>query len=187
MWWALRRDYGPVGDVARNKISALRVAVSTDLPWLDWDTFEDCGLSWNDIVPVMGTYQPMTPMQTAFAVHVLRTIRPDEEFSAEVKAYIAAVLDDHGFVFAPELFYDGAQELLDRKKWLVGLRNDVESAWEQVKGMDPETIGWNPENPLDIHLLKLSVVQRYLAEREALREANVGSTGASSTASPPVP
>ncbi len=187
LWWALRRDFGPVGEVCRNKISALRLAVSTDVPWLDWDVFEDSGLSWNDIIPVIGSFQPMTPMQAAFAVNVLRSIRPDEEFAHEVRAYIAAILDEHGFVYAPEEFFADAQELLDRKSWLAGLKSDVASAWEQVKGLNPETIAWNPENPLDLHLLKLSVVQRYLAEREALRQAIPGMAAASSTVSPPVP
>ena len=187
LWWALRRDFGPVGDVTRNKIGALRVAVGTDIPWLDWDVFEDSGLAWNDIVPVIGTFQPMTPMQTAFAVNVLRTIRPDEEFSHEVRAYISAILDDHGFVYAPEEMFGNVQELLDRKVWLEGFRSDVESAWEKIQDHDPETIAWNGENPLDIHLLKLSVVKRYLAEREALREVVPGVPHAPSTVSPPVP
>src|SRR5690606_15858251 len=66
LWWALRRDFGPVGELARNKIGALRVAVTTDLPWLDWDVFEDSGLTWNDTIPIIGAFQPMTPAQTAF-------------------------------------------------------------------------------------------------------------------------
>ena len=187
LWWALRRDFGPVGNVNRNKIGALRVAVTTDVPWLDWDVFEDSGLAWNDIVPVIGTMQPMTPMQVALTVQVLRAIRPDEEFGHEVKAYIAAVLDEHGFVYAPENFFANAQELLDRKQWLMGLKSDVESGWKLIKDIDPTEIEWNPEIPMDIHLLKLAVVHRYLAEREALREAAPGFAATSSTATPPVP
>lgn len=187
LWWSLRRDFGPVGDLSRNKIAALRIAVSTDVPWLDWDVFEDCGLSWNDITPVIGAFQPMTPMQTAFAVHILRSIRPDEEFTHEVKAYIAAILDEHGFVYAPEEFFDGAQELLDRKDWLAGLKADVADAWERIREMSPEDIDWNHESPMDLHLLKLFVVQSYLQEREALRQAIPGMPAASSTVSPPVP
>src|SRR5690606_7925038 len=112
---------------------ALRVAVTTDLPWLDWDVFEDSGLTWNDTIPIIGAFQPMTPAQTAFTVQILRAIRSDEPFDTEVKAYIAAILEEHGFVYAPKEYFDGAQELLDRKVWLAGFRQQVAMAWERIK------------------------------------------------------
>lgn len=186
LWWAIRRDFGPVGEVARNKVMALRMAATTDVPWLDWDVFEDSGLAWNDIVPVIGTFQPMTPMQTAFAVQVLHGIRSNEPFDAEVKAYIAAILDDNGWVYAPFEYFDNAQELLDRKVWLVGLRQQVKQAWEKIKDVDPSQIEWR-DHPLDIHLLKLMVVKQYVDGRNALRSLPIGPSAASSTTAPPVP
>lgn len=187
LWWALRRDFGPVGEIARNKIMALRVAATTDMPWLDWDIFEDSGLAWNDIVPLIGQFQPMTPMQMAFTVHILKEIRSDELFDAEVKAYIAALLEDHGWVYAPEEYFDGAQELMDRRVWLVGFKQDVATAWEKVKDLDPASIEWRPDNALDIHLLKLLVVKHYVEERNTLRQSVPGAAAYSSTVSPPVP
>lgn len=187
LWWALRKDFGPVGEVARNKIMALRVAATTDMPWLDWDIFEDSGLSWNDIIPVIGAFQPMSPAQTAFTVSVLREVRSDEEFDDEVVAYIGAILEDHGWVYAPEEFFGPVQKLLDRKKWLVGFREEVATTWDQIKDVDPTTIEWRPDHPLDVHLLKLAVVKSYLVERGALRQAVPGAPASSSTVSPPVP
>lgn len=187
LWWALRRDFGPVGEIARNKIMALRIAVSMDMPWLDWDVFEDSGLAWNDIVPVLGAFQPMTPAQTAFAVSILRRIRSDEEFEPEVVAYISAILEEHGFVYAPEEFFGPAQGLLDRRRWLLGFKQEVATAWDQIKDVDPTTIEWRDDHPLDVHLLKLAVVKAYLDEREALREVVPGAPAASTTTSPPVP
>ncbi len=187
LWWALRRDFGPVGEITRDKIGALRVAATTDTPWLDWDVFEDSGLAWNDIVPIIGAFQPMTPMQAAFAVHVLHGIRPDESFNNEVKAYIAAILDQDGWAFAPEEYFDGAQELLDRKVWLVGFKQQVMDAWEKLKDVDPTTIEWNYNNPLDVHILKLMTVRHYVAERDAIREKVPGASTSSSTVQPPVP
>lgn len=187
LWWALRRDFGPVGEIARNKIMALRVAVSMDMPWLDWDVFEDSGLAWNDIVPVIGAFQPMSPAQTAFAVSILRRIRSDEEFDPEVVAYIGAILEENGFAYAPEEFFGPVQGLLDRRRWLLGFKQEVATAWDQIKDVDPTTIEWRDDHPLDIHLLKLAVVKVYLDEREALREAVPGAPAASTTTSPPVP
>jgi hypothetical protein len=187
LWWALRRDFGPVGEVSRNKIMALRLAATTDAPWLDWDTFENCSLAWNDIIPLFGAYQPVTPAQAAFGVHVLRAIRGDEQFSWEVRVYIAATLEEHGFVYAPEEFFDGAQEVIDRKLWLHGFKSELASAWEKVREIDPQTIEWDEANPLHVHLVKLAVVHRYLLEREAIREKVPGGNSSSRAVSPPVP
>lgn len=188
LWWALRRSFGPVGDLVRNKIMALRLTATTDIPWIDWDVFEDCGQAWNDTVPVIGSFQPLTPMQAAFAVHVMREIRPDDPFAHEVKAYIAAILDDHGWVWAPEEWFDGAQEVLERnREHLVGLKNDVIETWNQVKDLNPEDIEWNEDDARDIHVLKLFVVKRYLDERAAARAVVPGAPPGASTVSPPVP
>lgn len=170
LWWSIRRDFGSVGEITANKIQALRLAVSTDIPWLDWDVFENCGLAWNDIVPIFGAWQPMTPMQVAFTVHVLRGVRAEEEFADEVNAYIAAVLEEHGWVYAPEEWFAGAQEFIDRKKWLAGFKTEVADAWERVRNVDPSTVTWREDNPLDVHIVKMMVVQRYLEARGEHRQ-----------------
>ena len=187
LWWALRRDFGPVGELTRNKIQALTLAATTDMPWLDWDVFENCGQAWNDNIPIFGAYQPMTPMQAAFTVQILRGVRPDEEFGHEVQAYLAAVLDEHGWVYAPEEWFDGAQQLLDRKTWMLGFKADVATAWKQIADVPPEDIEWQQDDARGIHLLKLAVVKRYLESREELREQVPGVSRASVTGSPPVP
>jgi hypothetical protein len=187
LWWALRRDFGPVGEIARNKIMALRLAATTDTPWLDWDVFEDSGLAWNDIIPLIGTFQPMTPMQTAFAVHVLQGIRPDEPFDDEVTAYIAAIIEEEGFVYAPAEYFANAQGLLDRKVWLTGFRQEVMQAWEALKDVDPTTITWREDHPLDIHILKLMAVKHYVDGRDAMQNNPIGASANASTTAPPVP
>ncbi len=187
LWWGLRRDFGPIGELARNKVMALRVAVTTDTPWLDWDIFEKCGLTWNDVMPVIGEFQPMSPMQIAFTVQIMRAIRADQEFSHEINAYIAAILEENGFAYAPEEYFAGAQELINRKKWLVGLQHQVETMWAHAKDVEPTSIDWRDNNPIDIHVLKLAVVKHYLDARANQRMAPAGAPGASTTASPPVP
>lgn len=187
LWWALRRDFGPVGEVNRNKIMALRLAAVTDVPWLDWDAFENSSLAWNDIIPLFGSYQPVTPAQAAFGVQILRAIRSDEEFSWEVKAYIAAGLEDNGFVYAPIEWYDGAQNVIDRKLWLTGFKTQISEAWEKVRGVDPRQIDWDETNPIHVHLVKLAVVNQYLLERDAIREKVPGGSSSSRSVSPPVP
>lgn len=187
LWWSIRRDFGPVGELTRNKIQALTLAVGTDVPWLDWDVFENCGLAWNDVMPIFGSFQPMTPMQCAFAVHVLRGVRDDEPFAHEVNAYMAAILEEHGWVYAPEEWFAGAQGIIDRKGWLVGFKVEVEEAWQKVQSVRAEDIEWHEESPLGIHLLKMMVVQRYLQERDALRQEVPGLASSATMVAAPVP
>lgn len=186
VWWAIRKDFGPVGTLMRDKIMALRIAATTDVPWNDWDTFENCGLAWNDITPVFNAIQLMTPMQCAFAVQVLRGIREDEEFGHEISAYIAAILDDHGFVYAPEEWFPGVQAILDRREWLADFRDELAAAWPTVRTVPAEDIDWDETNPRDMHLLKMSVIDRYLQGREGLRSSLPGAPSVTSAA-PPVP
>ena len=188
LWWAIRKDFGPVGDVTRNKIQALRLALSSNRPWQDWDAFEKCSLSWNDQIPIFGAYQPMTPSQTAFGVHILKELQPELEFSNEVKAYIAAVLEEAGIVYAPEEWFDGAQDLIDRKAWLTGFKLHVNQVWDKARSVNPDQIDWREDDPVDIHVAKLMVVREYLMQREALLQAPVTMPTAEAVqASQPVP
>lgn len=187
LWWALRRDFGPVGEVSRNKIMALRLAAVTDMPWLDWDTFENCSLAWSGTIPIFGAYQPVTPSQAAFGVQILREIRGDENFAWEVKAYIAAILEDSGFVYAPEEWYAGAQDVIDRKVWLLGFKTEVAAAWAKVSGVDPSQIDWDETSPLQVHLLKLAVVKQVLDQRTVARAKIPGGRGSAAAVSPSVP
>jgi hypothetical protein len=170
LWWAIRRDFGPVGEVTRNKIEAVRTALLTSRPWDEWDVFEKCGVAWNDLMPIFGAYQPMSPSQLAFAVHVAHSLEPDMAFSPEVCAYMAAVLDDAGFVYAPpDWFPDEVQLLLDRKAWTVATKVNVVALWEKVQHVDPSGIDWNQDNHLDVQVAKLMAIREYLRAREQVR------------------
>lgn len=178
LWWSIRKDFGPVGDLARNKLMALRVALQTDIPWNDWDVFENCGTAWNDQTPIFGAFQPMSPSETAFTVTITKKLHPDFEFGNEVRAYIAAVCEDNGFVYAPKEWFPGAQDLIDRKGWVALLRDDVKRAWRTVKKLPPDqvlAIDFNAKDPVDIHIGKLIAVREYLSARDMAMKKQKGS------------
>lgn len=189
LWWAIRRDFGPVGEVARNKIQALMIAALTYTPWGDWDVFENCGLAWNDLVPIFGAYQPMTPSQIAFTVSIMETVHPGPPWDNEVSAYIAMILEENGFAYAPEEWFPGAQALLDRKSEFAGFKVDVEKAWLTLGKKDLSGVEWREDNPVDIHIAKLLVVRSYLEARAELRSGTPALEQApvnSTPTSPPV-
>ena len=90
-------------------------------------------------------------------------------------------------MYAPEEWFPGAQEILDRRPWTVGFKTDVSNSWERVKEVDPQEIEWRGDDALGIHLLKLAVVKRHLEERATLREVVPGISASAVTVSPPVP
>lgn len=175
LWWAIRRDFGPLSDLCRNKIQALRLAVTSYAPWSDWDTFENCGVAWNDGIPIFGAFQPLTPSELAFACQLLQELHPEAPLGHEVIAYQAAILDETGFVYAPESWFPGAQRLLDRKSTDSAFRAAVENAWTEVQDKNLTAVQWRADNPVDIHIGRLLVVRTYLQERAALRSASTQS------------
>jgi hypothetical protein len=190
LWWAIRRDFGSLSELARNKIHALRLAVKSYAPWCDWDTFEKCGLAWNDSVPLFGAYQPMAPSQVAFTIEVLKALHADATPEHEVAAYEAMILDENGFVYAPAEWFPGAQALLDRKSEGAPLKARVEQAWEHLKERDLSSVEWRAGDPVDLHVAKLYVVRSYLDGRAALRDSDASAPRRSTQSqptSPPVP
>lgn len=190
LWWAIRRDFGPVGELTRNKVMALRLATNTYRPWSEWDTFEKCGVAWNDILPVFGAWQPMPPSHVAFTVEILKALHPEAPWTHEVAAYEAMILDDAGFVYAPEAWFPGAQALLDRNPNTPALRDEVAAAWQKLAGRDLSKVKWRPERARDIHLGRLYVIASYLAARAELRQGDAATARApvaAAAASPPVP
>lgn len=175
LWWAIRKDFGSVGKLTREKIMALRIALRTDFPWVDWDIFENCCVAWNDHMPIFGAIQLVPPMEAAFGVSILKTLRPEFEFGAEVKAYLGALCEEAGFVHAPQRWFPGAQQLINRKSWIGTLRMDVKSAWAKVKsipGDQIQQVDFDPKSARDIHIGKLIVVREYLLAREAERKSH---------------
>ncbi len=188
LWWAIRRDFGAVGELTRNKILALRVAYKTLGPWSDWDVFEKCGLAWNDQVPVFGAWQPLPPSHVAFTVQVLAAIHPEAPWTHEVSAYQAMILDDNGFVWVPPEWFPGAQVLLDRNRETAAFRDEVARAWGKLAGRDLSRVEWRPDSALDIHIARLFVIATYLEHRAALHHAgSAAATGATASTHPPVP
>lgn len=184
--WAIRRDFGSVGAVTADKIGALVVAAETAGPWNDWDTFEKCGVAWANQTPVFGAYQPLTPSQAAFTVQVLEGIHAGTEFGHEIQAYLGAVLDENGWVYAPEEWFPGAQALLDRREDTAEFRDEVVAAWAKVKDIDPGQIEFE-EDPINIQMVKLFSVKVYLEERAAERTAPAATGVPSSVGVPVVP
>ena len=171
LWETIRKDFGPVGEVVKNKIQAVSVALSTDAPWQDWTTFENCGKAFNDSIPVFGQIQPLSPIETAFTVRLLKKLNVFD-FSDEALGYIAAVCLNSGIVYAPKEWFDKAQPFIDAQNKDPDLKKEVEAAWKAVKKQEMYDVEFKEDSPLHVHIAKLWAVKEYLRDMEArLKEA----------------
>lgn len=85
----MTRSYGPVGQVASERLQVCQLLHANDLFWTEWEVFEK---ATNTIVgePVVFSYtQPPDPEEIAIALLTANSF-DSRQFSDEVKRYIAA-------------------------------------------------------------------------------------------------
>jgi hypothetical protein len=171
LWEAIRRDIGAVSEINQNKIQALAVSLVTNAPWQDWPIFENCGRAFNNTIPVFGQVQPLSPAETAFTVHVLKTLNA-YPFSEEVLGYISAVCLYNGIVYAPAKWFGKCQPLINKQNQNPEIRKEIQQAWKVAEKEDLLSVEFNDSKPVDVHVAKLWAVQQYLKDRAVqLKEA----------------
>lgn len=171
LWSTIQSDFGPIGEVTKNKLQAVSVALSTDAPWQDWTTFENCGKAFNDSIPVFGQIQPLSPIETAFTVQLLKKLNVFN-FSDEVLGYIAAVCLHNGIVYAPKEWFDKAQPFIDEQNKNPDFKKEVEAAWKAIKKQELYDVELKEDEPLHVHIAKLWAVKEYLRDMDSrLKEA----------------
>jgi hypothetical protein len=165
LWDSIRSDFGPLGDVTRGKIMALRTCLKTNTPWVDWDAFEHVSQAFNDGLVIFGMMQPPDIEEAAYTVTVMRRLG-DWPFAAEVSAYMGAVCLDAGLVFAPDEWFPSAQYFIEKQTMAPkALIKTIAAAWEKLKGADFSDVVWNDDNPVDGQVRKLWSVRSYLDGR----------------------
>jgi len=178
LWQAVRQDVGAISEVNKNKVQALSVALSTDFPWKDWTTFENVGRALNDTVPVFGQMQPLDPHETAFTIEILKKINASRDidpvkFSDEVLGYIASVCLSNGIVYAPSNWFGPVQSLVDKQNQTVETVPDFSAAWKVIKdkNADLSDAKLNEEDPVQVYVSRMLVIQEYLRVKKELLRA----------------
>jgi len=171
LWESIRKDIGSISEVNQNKVQALATALSTDSPWLDWTTFENCGRAFNNTIPIFGQIQPLSSGETAFTIQTLKKLH-NFPFSQEVLGYIASVCLYNGIIFAPTKWFGKIQWMLDAQNKDKSLKPKVEKAWKTVEKQDLTQVEFNDVKPVDVHITKLWAIKQYLGDKDSqLKEA----------------
>ena len=167
LWWSIRRDFGPISDLVRNKIMALRTCLKTNTPWIDWDAFENVGNAFNDEIPIFGELQPLEPEDVAYTVQTMRELG-DWEFGAEVQGYMSAVCINAGLIYAPDDLFPGAQYFIDRHNAAPELVGTVHGLWKKTSSVDPDAltgVEWHEDNSAENQVKHLWLITSYLKHR----------------------
>lgn len=90
-----------VSEHNRAKIRALQCINSTHAPWEMWQVFEKVLQALNNNIPHYGVMQAPSLEQIYAGVDILDTLRR-EEFSQEVKSYMAAAVLNEDVFYVPE-------------------------------------------------------------------------------------
>jgi len=88
-------------EIDREKIYILKLILQTRAVHEDMDVFENAVLVLNGIVPDVGKMEGANPEYIWKALNIITKLRPDIEFSHEVKMYIKSMFTTRGLRFFP--------------------------------------------------------------------------------------
>lgn len=150
-------------DGAFDKIMAAKNLILNNSAWQDWDAFLAVGQACNNMHVDFETARPLSPSEVAWTIFCMNEIK-DEPFSSEVQALVAAILINDGICYAPGIL-SFCQDELNRMQY-----NDddfvsiVKHAYESYDGRE------FMEDPVDISVIKLLAIDKYLEEMSNARE-----------------
>ena len=123
------RDFraATLSELSLHKIEALRTLRSTPCFWRRYEVFVWCAMPLNGVLPDFEVMQVPTYAQALVAGDIAKVVRPDEAWSAEMRAYLRVVAEHDGVYCAVEPF--GFLEFEPRG---VLDPRDVQRAWPAV-------------------------------------------------------
>ena len=142
------------------KVMALRVVAATNRPWQEFEVFENVVLAFNDIPVDFGTMQVPSPQEIAYSITVLNKIKPNIEFSDEIKKWIAAnCFANYGLVYLDPplgIAQNYLDKLLEDFPQLQSLKDEVRTKRNTIS---PET------NALKYQIGELNAIREYVRQK----------------------
>jgi hypothetical protein len=172
LWREIREDFRvpSISDHARSKIQAVKTLHIHEWYWTKWEVFCWITQALNNNIPDFRVLQKPSPAQLMNSVDVATMVRNDQEFTAELQMFVAAVMVEGGIFYAPQpirFCQDEIETLLDELKVGKELIGQVQERWRAVKLIAPEVWVSSPEpilqeDVVDIQVAKLKVACDYL-------------------------
>jgi hypothetical protein len=148
-----------LSDLNHAKLQACKTLHLVDSFWHRWEVFVACAMPFNNELPDFKTMQVPTAAQCLVAIDIAHRIREENDWSEEVKGFIAAVYkhDDIYLPLPPADFVTlDVPESVDQKK--------LAERWPEVRasGRTPTA-----QTMLDEQLRRLLIINGFLEESRA--------------------
>jgi hypothetical protein len=158
LWETIRKDWKTYpNEESKNKLMALKVLLSNDYFWQEWEVFEKICVAFNDRLPEFQFMDELSMAEIALAVALAAKIKK-RTFKHEVQAYVASVAHEDGYVMLPTML-TFAQEHLDT----LMQGTPGEDIRDKLKGLDPVKLDiTSGEDPVHVQAGYLQAVAVYL-------------------------
>lgn len=91
----LEKEFGEIGQMAWEKIQAVRLLHANDSAWKEWEVFEKICAAANGVLPIFSHSQPPEPEEMAIAIEIMAQV-DTHDFHEDIKGYIAAACLNDG-------------------------------------------------------------------------------------------
>jgi len=149
-------DYGHVlSDVMAEKIQAMKLVLNNQRAFLDWYYFNVVSLSMTGHPADFTAVSSPSPGMAIATMKVMKQIRPEEQFSRDVKKYVCIILKNDGIYVPPPSVPELAEEMevmVDKSIWPAVL-----DRLKQI--IDKEDLG-DGDNTVDIQARRLLVAEK---------------------------
>jgi len=106
-----------VPSITRQKLYAIRVVVTSDLPHSEWNVFEKVGSAFNNRHAKFDIVERLSTAECARTIAIIESIRPDR-YTNEIKVYLAAAAHEDGFyTLAPSKYLNMADAHLKQMNY----------------------------------------------------------------------
>jgi hypothetical protein len=165
-WWdweietiekTLWTEYGLVmSDRMAEKIQAIKFVINNQRSMMDWWYFNQAANSITGSPADFTSIKSPSPGMAIAAMRVMKAIRPEEDFSRDVKKYVCLILIDDGVYTPPP----SVPELAEEMEGLVADKTIWPKVLEKMTTIiDKEDLG-EEDNPIDIQARRLLIVER---------------------------
>ena len=171
LWTEIKEDTGvDLSRAHKDAIMAIRLCMTTNLPWTDWRPFLATvkALNGNEVNPQV--VSPLSLSDLAYGIDLMRRLKPSQEFSDEVMSMAGITVWDHGACWIPQAqlgeivneYLLSQQETEDQRELLTILAKDYYSD-DGLDAMDDVDL-------VRMHTIKLKSLDLYIGMKRKAEE-----------------
>jgi hypothetical protein len=161
----------------KNMIMAIKLCLSNNMPWEQWEVFSHIVVSFNNGIPMFNSYVKPSLAQIAFAVHCMNKIKEDR-FGYEVQGFVASIAKEEGMLVLPPILLF-AKDKLDLLNSKVKDKVKVAKAYCDIFNVTkklPDSA--NDDNYIAVQCAKLMAIDKYVDSKNSTRkEGNIIKVG----------